>query len=201
MKTASNNDSSVLQKLIVDVVSGDAQAQKQFVTRYRPFVQRSIRERFGRTLRTKEETQDLEQNVFITILGSLSHQKWQGQQAFLGWLRHIIRGAVVDSNRYFSAKKRAAVLETQEDRLQFVQVSVPRMESAVDRQRDLEELRELLTRLPEKQAQAIVLFHKGHSHAEIGRLLNCSAEAARKLLSRGRAKIIRWREGPDALEE
>ncbi len=186
--------SAIIEDLVRRAALGETQAQEEILRRYQYLIRRAVRQRLGRGLRSREETSDLEQLASMEVLRSLRGQKWQGKRAFLGWLRRVAAGEVIDKARYHQAARRQSNKDLPIDEGRLPQVAAS-MESRIDEQRQLEQLERLLDELPDKQAQALVLFHQGHSHAEIGEVLEVSAEAARKLVARGRAKLVTLRGG------
>ena len=183
--------SAVVEDLVRRAGEGDREAQQALLARYRYFIRRSVRDRLGVGLRAREESSDLEQNVAIEVLLSLPGQEWRGRRAFLAWLRKIAAAEVIDRARYHGAARRERAREVElEDGLGRATASP---ESWVDEQRRLAELEALLDELPVRQAQAVVLFTQGHSHAEIGEVLGCTPEAARKHVARGRAQLASLR--------
>jgi len=64
-------------------------------------------------------------------------------------------------------------------------------ESVIDAQRRQQAIQDALASLPAPQARAVTLFYQGFSHQEIAATLRCSAEAARKQVSRGTAALAK----------
>jgi RNA polymerase sigma factor (sigma-70 family) len=180
--------SAVIEDLVLRAARGDRDAQEALLTRYRYFIRRAVRARLGPALRGRESTSDLEQEVAIEVLRSLARHEWRGHSAFVAWLRRLAADEVIDAARYHAAQRRDPGRETPADeRLAGRPRASP--ESWLDEARRMHELEQLLDTLPDQQAQAVVLFYQGHSHAEIGAVLGTSAEAARKHVARGRAKL------------
>jgi len=188
---AGRTSSEYLEALVARAARGDRAGQQELLERYRYFIRRAVRERMGEALRAKEATVDLEQDVALAIIRSLAGQRWQGRAAFMGWLRQVARGEVIDTARYHQAARRESAREAPLDEGRAVPARAPEPspESRIDLQRQVQALERLLDALPAHQAQAVVLFYQGHSHAEIGLVLGCTAEAARKHVARGRAKL------------
>jgi len=139
--------------------------------------------------RGRESTSDLEQDVAIEVLQSLAHHEWRGKSAFVGWLRRLVADEVIDAARYHAAQRRDPAREAPvDDRLAGDAGTSP--ESRLDHVLRLQQLVPLFDQLSLEQAQAVWLYYQGHSHAEIGEVLGVSAEAARKHVARGRAKLV-----------
>ncbi|MEE8409994.1 MAG: sigma-70 family RNA polymerase sigma factor [Myxococcota bacterium] len=190
-------ESQLVEDLVATAASGDLVAQAELFELYWPVIRqivRGCRFRFGADIRAREQTQDLEQEVALEILLALPKQRWQGRQAFKAWMRKLAAAKVIDRHRYHRAKRRDRRMETGiegADRADNLQRSP---ESKADDQRRLEQLSELLDAIKPEYAGAVMLHHLGYAHAEIGEMLECSAEAARKLVSRGEAKLVKLRE-------
>ncbi len=186
---AERESSAEVEALVRRAAAGEAAAQAELLGRYRYVIRRAVRARLGGALRAREETADLEQEVALRVLTSLGKQQWRGRSAFLAWLKQLALGEVIDRVRYHAAARRAvaAEVELEEDAVAQAKRSP---ESLMDEQARLHELERRLEALPDKQALAVMLFHQGHSHAEIGAVLGCSEEAARKQVARGRARLV-----------
>jgi RNA polymerase sigma-70 factor (ECF subfamily) len=192
-----STDSQIVEGLVAAAAGGDAEAQETLFERYWPVIRqivRALRYSKGGVARMREQTQDLEQEVALEVLLALPKQRWQGRRAFKAWLHKLAAATIVDAQRYHLAKRRDQRVETGMDRADKDPRRSKSPESVVDDQRRLETLAELLDRLDARYAGAVMLHHIGYTYAEIGDLLGCTAEAARKLVSRGEAKLVRLRE-------
>jgi RNA polymerase sigma factor (sigma-70 family) len=179
--------SEVLSDLVARGARGEREAQQALLVRYGPFIRSAVRARLGRGLRGRESTSDLEQQVALEVLRSLPRHEWQGQGAFIAWLRRIATAEVIDAARYHAAARRDPAREAPAD--ERLVAGGAGVETFLDEARRLEKLDALLDELTPQQAQAVVLFYRGHSHSEIGEVLGCSEEAARKHVARGRARL------------
>jgi RNA polymerase sigma factor (sigma-70 family) len=193
-----STESQVVEDLVGRAAAGESDARDALFEQYWPVIRqvvRGCRYRFGADIRAREQTQDLEQEVALEVLLSLPKQRWQGRQAFRAWIRKLAAAKVVDTHRYHRAKRRDRRMETGLDRADRRGGGHRSPESVVDDQRALDELSRLLDEIKPEYAGAVMLHHLGYTHAEIGEMLDCSAEAARKLVSRGEAKLLKLREG------
>jgi RNA polymerase sigma factor (sigma-70 family) len=191
-----NTDSQLVEGLVAAAAGGDREAQATLFARYWPVIRQIVRAcsyRMGGVARMREQTQDLEQEVALGVLLALPKQRWQGRRAFKAWIRKLAAATIVDVQRYHLAKRRDHRAETGVERADRVRTGRS-LESVVDDQRRLETLAELLDELKPQYAGAVMLHHVGYTYAEIGELLECTGEAARKLVSRGEAKLVRLRE-------
>jgi RNA polymerase sigma-70 factor (ECF subfamily) len=185
--------SEALIELLEAAATGDRGAQDDLLRRYWPVIRQAVRgrkNRLGQKMAAREETQDLEQAAAIKVLGELEKHEWRGRSAFANWIRKLADFEVVDAFRHHSAKKRDAGAEEPARDDQLVRPGGRSMESKFDDQHRLSGLLEQIERLQGDYGAALLMHHMGFSHAEIGDTLGCTAEAARKLVSRGRIKLL-----------
>ncbi|MBI3178512.1 MAG: hypothetical protein HYZ27_02550, partial [Deltaproteobacteria bacterium] len=109
--------SQVVEDLVAAAAAGDASARRELFAHYWPMIRhvvRACRARAG-AARAADDTDDVAQEVAIALLQSLPKQRWQGRQAFRGWLKKLAAARVVDAQRYHLAQRRdrraEAVLE------------------------------------------------------------------------------------------
>ena len=187
----SNTASEEIEPIVAAAIRGDAKSREWLITRYRYFIRRSVLDfRNSPSSRHRDDTMDLEQEIAIAVLENLSEYEWQGRKAFHAWLRKIAKGELIDRYRYQHAQKRNIAMDTGTHALQSHPKGGAGLETQADVHQKFATLQELLDQLPAAQAQAVMLFHMGHAHKEIGEILDCSAEAARKLVARGRARLV-----------
>ncbi len=186
-----NTASEEIEPIVAAAIRGDAPSRTWLINRYRYFIRRAVLDfRNGPVRHRRDETVDLEQEIAIAVLENLSEYEWQGRKAFHAWLRKIAKGELIDRYRYQHAQKRNIAMDTGTHALGAHQLKGPGLETEADVQKRFAVLHKLLDQLPATQAQAVMLFHMGHTHKEMGEILDCSAEAARKLVARGRARLI-----------
>jgi RNA polymerase sigma factor (sigma-70 family) len=184
-----SGESEIIENLVQEGARGDRSAQSQLLERYWPLIRRVVRarrRRMGGALR--DDTDDLEQQVAMELLESLPKQEWRGQTAFGAWVRRLAECQVIDAQRYHARQKRDRRAETDADKADLV-AARPSPESAIDEGRRAEAIVAAIGELKEEYGAALVLHYKGYSHAQIGDVLGCTAEAARKLVARARAKL------------
>jgi RNA polymerase sigma factor (sigma-70 family) len=180
-----------IEELVRSAAAGDRAAQGVLLEQYRYLIRRLVRAHLGDALHAREQTQDLEQEVAMEVLRALPKQDFGDRASFLAWLRSVATHRLIDISRYHFAKCRKGDVATASVN-ELPAPALPRSpESALDHQRRLTTLEELLDQLPAKQAEAVVLFHQGHDYQEIGAALGCSAEAARKQVARGTAECAK----------
>jgi len=169
---------------------GDPQATTLLLNQYRGLIRRTLAERLGGNLAKTRDLEDLEQDVAIRLMRSLDKHEWRGRKAFQQWLKLLARGEVIDQIREVQALKRGGDAQHAQIYEEALQSPQPGLETQADHAKKLLWLQSRLDALPLPQAQAIILSTLGHSYAEIGSMLEVSAEAARKMVSRGKAKIL-----------
>lgn len=92
------------------------------------------------------------------------------------WLFKIARNAALDHHRH--AARERHLLQT------LVPGTVTDPADVAERELQAEQLLELVSRLPERQREAVGLRHSGLSFQEVGELLDCSQDAAKMLYHR-----------------
>ncbi len=185
-------ESTIIEDLVRLGAEGDRRAQDSLLNLYWPLIRKVVRarkNRLGHELRMREETQDLEQDVAMELLQSLPRQQWQGSTAFAAWVRKLADYQVIDAHRYHRRKKRDRRAETAAENIQLQAVVRNSAESQVDDGRRVEALVAQIAELKEEYGAALIMNYQGYTHAQIGEALACTAEAARKLVSRARAKL------------
>ena len=189
--------SVVIEDLVAAAATGNRRAQEELFERYWGVIRqivRACRARHGRYLQLRDQTDDLAQEVALEVLSNMPRQQWQGRQAFRAWIRCMAEAKVIDAQRYHLAQKRDQRRETAASRADLM-AAPPSPESVIDDGRRLKRLADLIEKLKPEYAGAVMLHYLGYSHAEIGEMLGCSPEAARKLVSRAEAKLVRLQQG------
>ena len=169
---------------------GDHNATALLLTQYRGLIRRTIAERLGQQLAKTRDLEDLEQDVAIRLMKSLDKHEWRGRKAFQQWLRLLARGEVVDQIREVQALKRGGDAPHSSALEESLPGNKPGLETSADRHRQLHGLQAQLDALPLNYAQAIILSVVGHTYPEIADILDVTPEAARKLVSRGKEKLL-----------
>ncbi len=189
--------SQFIEALVVRAAAGERAAQEELFERYWPVIRqivRACRARHGRYAQGRDQTEDLAQEVALEVLRNIPRQHWQGRMAFRSWLRHMAEAKVIDAQRFHLAQKRDQRRETAQSHMDDVRPRGRSPESMIDQDRRMHQLVAWLDELKPEYAGAVMLHHLGYAHAEIGEMLGCTAEAARKLVSRGEAKLVRLSE-------
>jgi RNA polymerase sigma factor (sigma-70 family) len=188
-----SDESREIEDWVKRAASGDRDAQDILLRRYWPSIMQAVRarrSRLGPRNAGRDDTRDLQQSAAIRVLQELGHHRWQGRSAFAAWVKKLASTEVLDRFRHNRAQKRDVAVEVPEATDSLTSASSAADEQLDDRRR-LAELLERLRALKEEYGAAFLMFHFGYTHAQIGDALGCSAEAARKLVSRARAALER----------
>jgi RNA polymerase sigma factor (sigma-70 family) len=186
-------DSDHLQDLVVRAAEGNRAAQQTLLTRFWPLIHKAVRARkarLGRALDGREETEDVEQAAALKVLEELPKHRWQGRSAFSAWIGKLAALEVVDRYRFHRASKRDVVAEASESRAKVLRGNRRSAESMIDDDRRFRSLMAKVAEMKDDYGAALLMHHMGFSHAEIGDALACSAEAARKLVTRAHRKLV-----------
>jgi len=166
------------ENLIKQVLSGDTDAFAVIVDRYKARVFTLA----YRMLACREEAEDISQEAFVKIYGSLKKYD-AGLTRFSTWIYRITYNLCVDHLR---KRKETAPLE--EDMLAASSKAPEELAVAADSAR---RLHKAVQSLPEQYRVPLVLFHfQGLSYQEICRVLNVPMSIVKNRLFRAR-KILR----------
>jgi RNA polymerase sigma-70 factor (ECF subfamily) len=144
-------------------------------------------------LRAKEGASDLVQETFLKAHRHFAQFHGDVEEELLGWLRRMLLNNLADFRRFYCAtQKRHAgrevsleVNDSSRDRGGALAAAEPTPSAMAIGQEQAEELQRVLARLPEDYQQVLLLRHQGElSFEEIGRRMNRSANAVRKLWAR-----------------
>ena len=188
------------QHLVALAKEGDESALDRLCTVYGPRVLWLVRLRMGRELRSKLESVDLVQDVFISALKDLGHFTYRNEGDFVRWLARITENRLRDNLDKLHADKRDIRKEvrlnthrpTIEDSfaaaLEPIDATTPSV--IVSKREDFDKLAKAIDALKPEYREVIVLTKvEGLSYREIGDKLGRSADAARMLFSRAMAAL------------
>ena len=194
-QTVPEAESSV--ELLRQARAGGAEARERLVARYRQALARWAHGRLPRYAREYRDTDDIVQEALIRAMDALeSGDRFQPrhEEAFLAYLRQIVRNHILDEIRRANRQPRR---EEFHERLAGAGASP--LQEAIDQQ-FLKRYEECLSQLSEDQRRSVVLrLELGLSYGEIARKLKRpSANAARQVIVRA---VLHLRKALDAYQE
>jgi RNA polymerase sigma-70 factor, ECF subfamily len=159
---------------------GDAAACRRLVDRHL----RSLHAFASRVLDDASEAEDVCQEAFVKLWQFAP--RWEPGRALVStWLYQVALNACRDRQR-----RRRPDSATDPDALQS---STPGPGALHARDETGARVRQALDRLPQRQREALLLFHfEGHSQAETAAVMEVSVDALESLLARARRSLREW---------
>jgi RNA polymerase sigma factor (sigma-70 family) len=187
-----STESEVIEDLVVRSARGERAAQQRLLQLYWPHIRRAVKAYKARVggFGQREQTEDIAQEAAIRLLEKLPRAEWLGRKAFVAWVKKLSQARAADLRKYHGAQRRDVKADTGVEHADGSRVSRS-PESAVDQNARLLSLEQQLDQLKPEYSAAVQFHHLGFTHHEIGAMLGCSAEAARKLVARGHAQLLR----------
>jgi len=163
--------------LLHRIAHGDAAACAELVDRHLA----SLHATAFRLLGDASEAEDVCQDVFLAAWQAA--RDWQpGRARFRTWMLRVATNACHDRHR----KRRPE----QADVLEALPSTAPDPEQRTDRAQREQHLAVAMQQLPQRQREALVLFHyQGCSQIEAAGILDISVDALESLLARGRRRL------------
>lgn len=191
----SEQPSDDFASLLARARQGDSDAAGKILHQCRDYLLLIANQDIDRELQRKMGASDLVQESMMTAQAHFDQFRGETREQFLGWLRGILVNDVKHWRRHYKGTQKRNV-----GRERDVAASAPGAAEPRDRwftpssQAAANEEERLLLRamesLPENYRQIIELRNwRELSFAEIGKELNCTSEAARKLWSRAILKL------------
>ncbi len=195
-----NNFSNKTQHLIVLAKDGDESALEQLCRVYSERVRWIVRLRMGAEIRSKLESMDLAQDVFISALRDLGNFTYKSEGDFLLWLSKIAENRIRDNLDRLHANKRDIHKEVRFDSFRPttgesfagavgpIDLTTPSV--IMSKREDLTRLARAIDTLKPEYRKVIVLTKiEGLSCKEIADRMGKSADAVRMLVSRAIAAL------------
>lgn len=185
-------ESEVVENLVAAAAGGDRKAQERLIGKYWPLIKKVVRERIKRSaggLDLRAAPDDLDQEVALRLLIQLPKHEWQSRTAFVAWVKRLADNRVRDVRKFHQAARRDKGAETVEEKVDASPLPRRSAESVMDQDRELAKLRVFLDQLKDEYSIAVQMNMMGFAHAEIADSVNCTPEAARKLVARGLSKL------------
>jgi RNA polymerase sigma-70 factor (ECF subfamily) len=174
-------DISEENRLISDILNGNAEAYAVLVNRY----QRPIFNLLLRMTGCREEATDLAQDTFLRAYENL--EKFRPSRRFFPWLYTIGMNLARDHARKKKSAAKAAELEYQSH---HVHIPATSEQQDMAHRLDAARLPELLATLPEDYREAVILrYHEGLAMKEIGQALGISTSGAKMRVKRALARL------------
>lgn len=175
--------------LMLRVKQGDMGAFEILVEKYKGPVMSLV----YRTLPDSAEAEDIAQHVFLQVYKSA--HRYEVSAKFSTWLFTIARNLCLNEIRRRSRHPAQSLDETYGDGEEAPMRQIPDRgtpgppESVLEGELH-EKIDEILAELPEKQRTAILLCRgEEHSYEDIARILDCSVQATKSLIHRGRETL------------
>jgi RNA polymerase sigma-70 factor (ECF subfamily) len=176
--------------------AGDEAAWAEFYRRYEPFLRRVARRWLTPGLRRQADSSDVVHSVFRITMQSLGGVTIETEAKMRAWLSAVLRHRISRLGRRSAGPGGGALESLQE--ADGNPVALPSPAEMAEQAEALHRLKDALDRLPHGEREAVLLREfDGLSYAEIaGRLERPTAEAARKLYERAKARVRTWLSGP-----
>ena len=199
-----------VEELVTSAQGGDIDSLNELFQRYHQTMVEMARRKLGPRLRLKEDPDDLAQTTFREAARDFQSYRYQGEGSLLRWLIQILQNKIRDKAEFYSAGKRDLSRERamqskkgdEERTLEFLSEDLS-VTQVVQRDEQVEHLRDSLTELSAEHRQAITLvFFEGLTLREAGeRMGGKSEDAVRMMLRRAEGKLgdrLRSRLGSDS---
>ncbi|PRX55439.1 RNA polymerase sigma factor [Flagellimonas meridianipacifica] len=173
------------QYLIKSTLKGDTKAFASLVTKHQNYVYTLV----IRMIKTKEEAEEVTQDVFIKAYKSL--KDFKGDSKFTTWLYRISYRAALDHIRKNKKRQKTNTLleEITESNLTFIENPLEQLE---DQERK-DFIKRSIARLSESEAAIVTLFYfEELSIKEIGKVTRLTEDNVKVKLHRSRKKLYEF---------
>ena len=169
----------------------------EIIARYREYLECLARPRVPFDLRGRIDPSDLVQETLLEALRGLPNHRGQSTAEMMGWLKQILQCNLVDRFRRLTLEPKANSFassdcfeRTSGGLRSFAMLSQSGADARLIREEDALLVAKMLAKLPEAQAEAIVLKHcEGMRVEEICRHMNQTPAAIGGLLKRGMRRL------------
>jgi len=194
------NTSNKTQQLVILAKGGDESALGRLYRVYGERVRWMVRFRMSKELRSRLESMDLVQDVFVHAFGALEDFTYKNEGDFIRWLSKITQNALRDNLDKLHAAKRDIRKELRlggynlatDGVLREVQRNLDTTTPSVimSKREDLSKLEKAIDELKPEYRDIIVLSKiEGLSYKEIGKRLGKSPDAVRMLMPSAMAEL------------
>jgi RNA polymerase sigma-70 factor (ECF subfamily) len=203
---SSHPDDRWLCPLLTATRAGSADALGRLLDAFRPYLLLVANREADSGLRPKQAPSDAVQDTLLAAQQQFAQFRGQSAEELAGWLRRILVNGLIDAGRHYHADKRDIERElplddddSRHNRPETLLGPDLPPDQLLIADEEGQRVRAALERLPERQAQVIILrVRDGLPYEEVGRRLGCSPDAARMLYERAREKLRRLLEDDDA---
>ena len=188
------------QQLVILAKGGDESALERLYRVYGERVRWMVRFRMGKKLRSRLESMDLVQDVFVNAFGALEDFTYKNEGDFVRWLSKITQNALADNRDKLHAAKRDIRKEHRfSSRISATNgvhgevkgnfdATTPSM--IMSKREDLAKLEKAIDELKPEYRDIVVLSKvEGLSYKEIGKRLDKSPDAVRMLMPSAMAEL------------
>lgn len=170
-------------ELVRAVQAGDVRAAGQLYDRLRPVIESGLR----RILHSaRGDFEDLAQICFEQVFVALSQGRFEGRSQLSTWVNAIAGHVALDALRRRVREEKRAQLGAAQPAVEI------RSDRRLEARSELQRLHDILSRMPPKLAEALVLHDVfGHEIDEIAMLTSSSVRAAQSRLFRARKELLR----------
>jgi RNA polymerase sigma-70 factor (ECF subfamily) len=178
-------------RIVRDMAGGDRERLAVLLERIRPRVVLWAATHLTRSLRAKEDPEDLAQRILFKAYERIDSFEGRDEPAFFRWLWQIGRHEIIDLHRYYAAEKRRRdEMDARESALPLVPAEISTPSTRLRRTELLALIRQAVERLPEEMRDVFRLCKlEGLAPAEAAAEMGRSANAVRVLLCRTLARI------------
>jgi RNA polymerase sigma-70 factor (ECF subfamily) len=188
-------DGASFASLVAQARQGDKDALDQLIQQCRDYLLLIANQDLDTSLRSKLGASDLVQQTMLAACTNFQQFRGQTEDELTGWLRQILRNDLQNARRHFQqTQQRDARREHRLDDSQLIQPALtdpqhtPGTNAIVNEQMQI--LQRAMVQLPENYRTVVRLRNWEELPFEkIGETMEISAEAARKLWSRGIARL------------
>jgi RNA polymerase sigma-70 factor (ECF subfamily) len=195
------NNYKTTQHLVILAKDGDKTALEKLCQVYGERVHWIVRLRMGREIRSKLDSIDLVQDVFVSVLEDLGDFTYKDEGDFLRWLSGIVENRIRDNVKRLRADKRNVRKEVPlRNRVPTTEksfagapgpVATTTPSVIVSKGEDLDKLEKAIGKLTPEHREVIILKKiEGLSYKEIGDKLGKSTDAVGMLISRAMLSLI-----------
>lgn len=187
MKLASTQSPSTFDMLLQEAQAGDGAALGELLEGCRAYLHLLASRQLGVDLRPKLGASDLVQKTYLDVQQSFERFHGSTGAEFHAWIERILLNNLADCARQFRATEKRQVdreVPLAARPAEFVADDTTPSQQAIHREEE-EKLQVALERLPEDYRRVVLLRNQEkRPFEEIGRLMDRSTDAAKKLWAR-----------------